>query len=337
MRPPTASAPRATSRSVAATQSARTWVSPSVDATTPRRRPRDASRRHASSITSRRAAPTWACGASSVTSMTCSRNRRCAAPNSRAIPAVRSVQLLASTSTSYEAGSSGRPSKPTCAASAPRVAATFAASLCTGIATVNSHAADGGGATSGKNAQGWRVKSKFWRTAEASWVVAEQVIVESGRGPTRPAAASRILRPSNTSAKPNRDASAALPRMEKASRPAGHDCKAMRRAAQSATPRPRSRRKTADTPPATPPAAGPRNVGSVEALLSLTLGVLMVVAALVPRTFRQACLLALGGGLAYRGLTGNCGVYKAVGIDTAHGSPLGQVGAKLKAASAAQD
>ena len=71
----------------------------------------------------------------------------------------------------------------------------------------------------------------------------------------------------------------------------------------------------------------------MEALLSLTVGVLMVVAALVPRTLRQLVLLGFGGALAYRGLTGNCGVYQAVGIDTAKGSLLGQVGDKLKAAA----
>jgi hypothetical protein len=30
-------------------------------------------------------------------------------------------------------------------------------------------------------------------------------------------------------------------------------------------------------------------------------------------------LLAIGGGLAYRGLTGHCHVYEALGRDTAHG------------------
>ena len=115
----------------------------------------------------------------------------------------------------------------------------------------------------------------------------------------------------------------------------------MRRAAQPAPHRSRSRRKTAaaDTPATPPPtlepaSTPPRNVGSVEALLSLTVGVLMVVAALVPRPFRQRVLLGFGGALAYRGLTGNCGVYQAVGIDTAKGSLLAQVGDKLGAAQA---
>lgn len=106
----------------------------------------------------------------------------------------------------------------------------------------------------------------------------------------------------------------------------------MRRAAQTSPARPRTRRKPADLRP-TAPAPAPRNVGSIEALLSLALGVAMVVAALVPRSFKQLFLLGVGGGLAYRGLTGNCGVYKAVGIDTARGSLLGQVSDKVQAAA----
>lgn len=113
----------------------------------------------------------------------------------------------------------------------------------------------------------------------------------------------------------------------------------MRRAAQSSSPRPRTRRKTADTstaeaPPA--PASTPepaRNVGSVEALLSLTVGMLMVVAALVPRTFRQLFLLGFGGALAYRGLTGECGLYRRAGIDTNREALLPQIGRKLEEAS----
>ena len=106
----------------------------------------------------------------------------------------------------------------------------------------------------------------------------------------------------------------------------------MRRAASNSPARPRTRRKPAATLPEVPTSA-PRNVGSIEALLSLTLGVLMVVAALVPRSFKQLFLLGFGGGLVYRGLTGNCGLYQAAGIDTAKGALLPQVGAKVKQAA----
>ena len=102
----------------------------------------------------------------------------------------------------------------------------------------------------------------------------------------------------------------------------------MRRAAQSSPTRPRTRRKAAPTALAAPseaaaPALPTRNVGSVEALLSLTLGVLMVVAALVPRSFKQLFLLGFGGLLAYRGLTGHSGFYASAGIDTAQGERKG--------------
>lgn len=88
----------------------------------------------------------------------------------------------------------------------------------------------------------------------------------------------------------------------------------MRRSAQGSSPRPRTRRKAA-TPPAPPaspavtappePAAAPAD--SVEALFCLALGTLLVVAALVPRSFKQLFLLGFGGALAYRGLEGEGG------------------------------
>ena len=58
----------------------------------------------------------------------------------------------------------------------------------------------------------------------------------------------------------------------------------------------------------------------------------MVVAALVPRSFRQLFLLGFGGALAYRGLTGECGLYRSVGIDTNREPLLPQVERKLKEA-----
>ncbi len=68
-------------------------------------------------------------------------------------------------------------------------------------------------------------------------------------------------------------------------------------------------------PPAAP--TGVRNVGSLEGALSVGLGVLCVIAAVLPRSLKQLLLLSLGGGLLYRGMTGHCGVYRAMGIDTA--------------------
>ncbi len=60
-----------------------------------------------------------------------------------------------------------------------------------------------------------------------------------------------------------------------------------------------------------------RNVGSLEGALSVGLGVLFVIAALFPRSIRQLVMLSLGSGLLYRGVTGHCGVYQSMGIDTA--------------------
>ncbi len=63
-----------------------------------------------------------------------------------------------------------------------------------------------------------------------------------------------------------------------------------------------------------------RNVGSLEGALSVGMGVLFVIAAVFPRSIKQLVLLSLGGGLLYRGMTGHCEVYRAMGIDTANGS-----------------
>ena len=87
----------------------------------------------------------------------------------------------------------------------------------------------------------------------------------------------------------------------------------MRRAAQSSSSRPRTRRKAAAAPaPAdvasTAPATPAAHANSVEALLCLTVGVLLVVAALVPRSLKQLFLLGFGGALAYRGLEGEGGL-----------------------------
>ena len=60
---------------------------------------------------------------------------------------------------------------------------------------------------------------------------------------------------------------------------------------------------------------GGRNVGSLEGMFSLVLGVLLVVAALFPRSIRQLLMLGIGGGLLYRGAAGRRAVYKALGVD----------------------
>lgn len=80
-----------------------------------------------------------------------------------------------------------------------------------------------------------------------------------------------------------------------------------------------------------PGMASPKNVGSLESGISTAVGLLFVVAALFPRSLKQLLLLGIGGGLVYRGVTGQCGVYSALGIDTARESLLKQVNEKYLA------
>ena len=124
----------------------------------------------------------------------------------------------------------------------------------------------------------------------------------------------------------------------------------MKRDAASQPNRPRARKKAAPAPAAseavveTAPAsveaiddepvasAGPeRNVNSLESGLSLAAGVLFLVGALFPRSIKQLFLLSLGGWLTYRGMTGRCDLYTALGIDTEKGSLLKQINDKYLA------
>ena len=116
----------------------------------------------------------------------------------------------------------------------------------------------------------------------------------------------------------------------------------MKRDAASQTPRSRARKK-ADPKPAAPetvaeaavsamdePAASApeHNINSLESGLSLAAGVLFLVGALFPRSIKQLLLLGIGGWLTYRGMTGRCDLYAALGIDTEKGSLLKQINDK---------
>ena len=59
-----------------------------------------------------------------------------------------------------------------------------------------------------------------------------------------------------------------------------------------------------------------KNVGQVESLVSATLGGLLLVRGLLPRSISQAALLLVGGSLLYRGLTSHCATYAALGVNT---------------------
>ena len=78
---------------------------------------------------------------------------------------------------------------------------------------------------------------------------------------------------------------------------------------------------------------GGRNVSPTEGGFSVAAGVLILVAALFPRTLKQLLLLGIGGGLVYRGMTGKCGVYAALGIDTAKEPLLKQINEKYLSAT----
>ena len=109
----------------------------------------------------------------------------------------------------------------------------------------------------------------------------------------------------------------------------------MKRDAARTPPRSRSRKKTADdAPPAPvveslPEPVADTNMNPLESGLSVAGGILLLVAALFPRTLKQLLLLGLGGGLLYRGMTSKCGVYAALGIDTARQPLLKQLNDKF--------
>ena len=63
----------------------------------------------------------------------------------------------------------------------------------------------------------------------------------------------------------------------------------------------------------------PINVGSTERTVSTAAGAIMALAGLGHRSIGGLVLAAIGGGLIYRGVSGRCPVYRAAGIDTAHG------------------
>ncbi|MDD5200366.1 MAG: DUF2892 domain-containing protein [Terrimicrobiaceae bacterium] len=60
-----------------------------------------------------------------------------------------------------------------------------------------------------------------------------------------------------------------------------------------------------------------RNVGDLERLGCLVLGGCFLIKGIVSR---RASRTLLGGLLVYRGLTGNCKAYEALGIDTRSGA-----------------
>lgn len=61
-----------------------------------------------------------------------------------------------------------------------------------------------------------------------------------------------------------------------------------------------------------------KNVGGTERLVSASAGTILVAQGLARRDLIGLLIAGVGGALAYRGATGHCAAYAAVGIDTAH-------------------
>jgi uncharacterized membrane protein len=73
---------------------------------------------------------------------------------------------------------------------------------------------------------------------------------------------------------------------------------------------------------------GPKNVGDLERVLSVGAGLGMALCGLSSGKARGLLVTLLGGGLIYRGLTGHCACYEALGIDTAERKPATAVPAR---------
>jgi hypothetical protein len=70
-------------------------------------------------------------------------------------------------------------------------------------------------------------------------------------------------------------------------------------------------------------ATGGRNVAEVERSLSVMGGVALLGAALAARGVVGLLMGLAGGAMVYRGLTGHCQIYQALGINTAEGTNRG--------------
>jgi uncharacterized membrane protein len=62
-----------------------------------------------------------------------------------------------------------------------------------------------------------------------------------------------------------------------------------------------------------------RNVGPTERWASMIAGGALALYGLSRRSLGGGILASIGAGLAYRGITGHCPAYEALGIDTAGG------------------
>jgi len=77
-------------------------------------------------------------------------------------------------------------------------------------------------------------------------------------------------------------------------------------------------------------AARPTNVGNLERLVSGLGGGAMIAAGLKRGRWDGAAMVLLGGALAYRGLTGHCHGYEALGVSTAGKGSCAHKGVKVR-------
>src|SRR4051794_40041435 len=77
--------------------------------------------------------------------------------------------------------------------------------------------------------------------------------------------------------------------------------------------------------PARPGAGSGVNVGDTERVVSAAAGGLLVLLGLARRSLGGGAAALAGSGLLYRGLTGHCHLYGALGVNTAPGQSTGPV------------
>ena len=142
MRPRTASAPASKAARFSAIQFGATWLSASVVRITPSLPPRSTSQASARSIAARRADPACATAGGNRASTTRMSSDK-PPPSFRARLALRSVQLLANTTTRTSVGEIDRPDRSRCRARARRQAGRRSSSSLTGIATTKPGRAGG--------------------------------------------------------------------------------------------------------------------------------------------------------------------------------------------------
>src|SRR5436190_1474685 len=61
-----------------------------------------------------------------------------------------------------------------------------------------------------------------------------------------------------------------------------------------------------------------QNVGDGERIVSGAAGAILILQGLARRDLLGVAIAGIGGAIAFRGATGHCSMYEALGVDTAH-------------------